>query len=891
MFAALGATMAQRTDAVLDSLPPLSVDSTLLTLADSLSPQADTLPLGPMDLVRFSKDSIEAAVEYGARDSMIYDIANRRILLYGQATVSYTTISLEADFITLDWALDEISAEGLPDSVGQMAGLPVFKDADQEFNAQRIRYNFKTRKGIVYEVTTTQGDIVVRGEKSKFVSTEEEDGSRKDIIYSQNAIFTTCTAEHPHFGIYSKQQKVIPNKLVIVGPSNLRIMGVPTPLVLPFGFFPVTKSRSAGVLIPSDYEYSQQWGFGLRDIGWFMPLGEHFNLSIRANAYIRGTWGVSAQSEYNKRYRYRGNFNVGYDVRRSETDEGIIDKPRSLSVQWTHNQDRAAHPSLNFGGSINFQTNSYQERVFNDAASVQQNQFNSNLSLVKNWQDKPLSLSVAFTHSQNSRTRDMSVDFPNLRLTTQALYPFKRKERQGKERWYEAITMRYSGEARSNFSASDTTFFKAQTLRQANTGARHNISGGTSFKLFKYFNLNPGITYEEVWQLRAIEQNFIDDPVVRIDTSAGGFITMDTTALGFVEIDTLRGFYSFRTVNANLTLNTQIFGTLKFKSGRLRGLRHVMKPSISMNYRPGYDSPNLGWYRDLRDLQDPDLVNQYSIFQGGLYGTPPPGGRQMALNYSINNIFEAKYRGRKDSTDKKLKLFDNIVINGSYNFAADSLRWSPVGASGTTRLFKGISTLSLNAEFDPYVSVTNRFGRLVRTNQLALRTNGRPLEFNRAAARLNTAITVGKIRALFQGKPEPVVESVLEEGQVQSAARPKETDFLSLFENFNVSHNLVLNWERDTFFIATHSIDMNGRIALTPNWDINIGGIGYDFSRRQLTYPSFGFSRNLHCWEAGLTWAPTRGTYNFYIQVRPGSLGFLRVPYDRNNADATRAFR
>ncbi len=890
-FVTCGALLAQQ---------PVRLDT--LSRPDSLVIAKDTLPrnplLDPALGVVLSQDSLDGPVEYTAADSMIYDIAGQKIHLYGQAEVKYNTINLKAGHIVFDWQTNIVTAEGMPDSLGRPAQLPEFADGDQTFTAKRMRYNFQSRKGVVYEVTSKYEDIIVHGEKAKFISgppTRDTTLPSNDVIFNQNAIFTTCTAPVPHFGIRSQRQKLIPDKIVVVGPSNLEIMGVPTPLWLPFGFFPISKGRSTGLLFPNDYSYSEQWGFGFEGIGWFFPIGDHINLSLKSNIYVKGTWGLAVESQYVKRYKYRGNFRVGFDIRRQENSDGSISRPRSFVVNWTHNQDRAAHPSINIGGSIRFQTNDYQRRVYNDARSVLENQINSNFSFVKNWTDKPLNLSVAFSHSQNTNSRQMTVNFPVINFQTQTLYPFRSQKPSNKERWYENITLRYQGEAKSTFIGADTTFFSSQTLADAQYGAKHDISTGTSFKVLKYFSLNPSVSYREVWNFKSLNREFIRE--IDADTiinSSTGEQEIRINSFGYLQDTLLPGFKAFRTISAGLSLNTQIFGTVKFKSGWLRGMRHVIKPSVTIGYAPDYLNEDLGYYRYVPTPRDTQVLARYGVFDRGIYGGPPASGRQMALSYSINNIFEAKLWSKKDSTEKKLKLFDNIYINGNYNFAADSLKWSPVSMRGTTRFFKGATTLGLSATFDPLVRELDDKGIYRRVDKTTWRTNGNLVEFVSADINLNTRMTVGKIRAIFQGKEEEVVEEVPQDGE-EEFKRVEETDFLSLFENFSINHNMTFGLDRlptgrDTFTMLTNSIDLQGAIQLSRKWNITISRIGYDFVQKSLTYPYLSFSRDLHCWEMGMSWAPTRGTYSFYVRVKPGTLDFIKIPYDRNNVDARRVF-
>ncbi|MEM1215591.1 MAG: putative LPS assembly protein LptD, partial [Bacteroidota bacterium] len=863
---------------LLCGLSSLSAQDTTAVLLDTLQTTIDTTRQDSSLQVSFgvpiSKDSIEATVTYNAVDSMIIDATGQKIHLYGDAFVQYTTITLRADHIELDWSKNEVVAEGLPnDTTGVIEGLPEFTEGENTFNADRMRYNFDTRKGVVYDVVTEEGDIIVRGTRSKFVSAPPGDTTANDVIYSFGAIFTTCTADHPHFGIRSSKQKVIPDKLVVVGPSNLEIMGVPTPVWLPFGFFPISQGRRTGLMFPQDYEYSEQWGFGFRNVGWFFPLGESFNLTLLGDIYLQGTYGLSGRLNYKKRYRYTGNLNLRFDSRREErvvpkldangdpvmginnepAFESIFERQNGFLFNWTHNQDPAAHPMNRLGGSINFQTNNAQQRIFNDARSVLQTQTNSNFSFSRNWNDKPISMSVAFRHSQSLSNRTITVDFPTFQFQTQALYPFRKKERVGQKKWYEDITLRYTNEARANFVAPDTSFFERSTLEQARYGMQHNITTGTSFKIFKYFNLNPGASYREVWSMERLDGAF-DGSQVTLDTTIldNGDLEIKTVDFGTYNLDTIAGFSSFREYSANLSLTTQIFGTVLFNKGPIRGLRHVIKPTITVGYAPDYQA-SANNFLMLPDTLDPTTNRLISRFQNSIFSGPPNSQQRLGLNYSFTNILEMKRFVKRDSTVKNVKLFDNIYVMGNYNFAADSLKWSPIMITGTTRLFKGASTFSFATSFDPQQRIDDplRPGSITRIDETTWSASKRIARFVDANFRLNTTLTVGKIRAMFQGEEEEVVEQVDEFGDDLKPS--DETDFLSLFENFSIRHNLAfgfrpVNVNKDTFTINTNSLQLTGSFQLTPNWNVDIGSIGYDFARQQTTYPFLGLRRDLHCW-------------------------------------------
>lgn len=883
---------------------PLFAQDPYPKLPDSLN-VADTLPVVLPDTflftsprtIRFSNDSLDAPVEYNAVDSMVLDNIAKKIYLYGQAFVKYTDITLKAAFIELDWANNLVTAQLQEDTLtGKLSGVPEFQDGDQTFTAKRMRYNFKTRKGMVYDVRTTQNDLFVHGSRMKLIQEEKKDTSKPDnILFGQKLLFTTCEADHPHFGIRSSKQKIIPDKLAIVGPSQIEIMGVPTPIWLPFGFFPLKKGRSTGLLFPRDYEYSESWGFGLRDIGWYFPVGDHLNLALRSNIYFKGTYGVALQADYRKRYKFSSGLNLRYDSQVQENLEtGKFGRTKSFGIQFNLNQEAAAHPNAKIGGNINIQGNGNQRRVFNDAYSVLNSQLYSNLNFSKSWPGKPYSLSASFNHSQNVNTRKMTINFPNVQFQTQTLYPFKKKVTNDK--WYESIALRYAGEARNSFVTTDTTLFTQKTWEDAVAGARHNIDANTSFKLLKYINVNPNVSYNEIWQLKSIAKSFDSRLVIDTTISEDPFdpsksvFRYDTT-FGRVQTDTLSGFASYRQFSAGVSLNTRIFFTLKTgKLTPLRAVRWEMRPNLSFNYSPNYLNPDLNYFDSVQtDSRFPLIKQIYSRFDNiAVYGTPSPTGRQMSIGYSLNNIFQAKAYSKRDTVEKKIKLIDNLVIGGSYNFAADSLKWSQLSMSTTARFFKGITTMGFFMSLDPYLE-----------NARGIRYNRTVWQEGKIIPRMETArfsfvtdLTVQKIREMFQGKSEEVVTDVRNNQPRQQ--QNQERDFLSLFENFSISHNLDFSWDNSggvtSFRMGTNSVNAQGNIELTKNWGVSVGNIGYDFVNKGLTYPAIGFTRDLHCWQLSFAWQPQRGTYVLNIQVKPGTLDFIKLPYQKNNYDSRSGF-
>ncbi len=844
--------------------------------------------------IKYSKDSLDAPINYTARDSMILDIKNQKVHLYGSAVVTYTTLELKADYIVFDWGNNIVEAEGLPDSLGNISGSPVFKESDQTFNAKRIRYNFQTKKGLVYEATTQEKDLYVLGKVGKMHSKNESRGQTEDYIYSENAIFTTCDHPEPHFGIRSKKQKVVPGKVVVVGPSNLEVGGVPTPLWLPFGFFPLKKGDRTGLIFPRDYEFSDAWGFGLRNVGWYFPINDYMDLTVSGDIYTRGSWGLKLNSKYKKNYKFNGNLSLGYSDRVGE-QRGVPTSNKSFSVQWSHSQDPKAHPLNRFSGSVNIQSNNYQSINNNDFADKYQNTFTSNVNYSRLFPDKPFTFSASMSHSQNTQTRQVDINLPTVDFQLRRIYPFKRKEGIGKDKWYEKISLQYAANARNRFVATDTTLFTQQTLDDAQFGVKHTANTNASFQLLKFFNVTPGVNYKEIWYFDQVQKEL--DPTLVVDTTfvfldpndPDSTMILDTVSYGTIEELKVRGFSPLRLFNANISVSTQIFGVKKFSKGKIRGIRHIIKPSASFGYTPDYTDPSFGYFDYVDTDTRPEFNNpqRYDIFENGIYDRTPTGGKAMSLSYSLNNIFEAKVWSKRDSTEKNIKIFDNFRINGDYNFAADSFQLSRVRMDGTTRLFNGITTLSLNISLDPYAyDVEN--GR--RINKFYWDTDRKILRFEFASLRFNTGLTIGKIKGIFAG----------EDKTKTSAKKPAQgllsnESLLDVFSEFRISHQLAFSGfsqpnGRDTFLVSTNSISMNGRIKLTEKWNLRVGNISYDFKLKRLVYPDIGFYRNLHCWELGVDWQPTNGTYSFYLHVKPGTLDFIKVPYQRGNQDAFGGF-
>ncbi len=861
-------------------------DSLALMEGDTLTQKTDTLASVDSLKLRYkiSPDSLDAPVFFDARDSIDYDLKHKKIYLYGNAIVKYTTITLKAGLIVLDWESNIITADYILDSLEKPIEKPNFADGNQEFTANKLRYNFKTKKGQIIDARTFESNLYVLSEKAKFFA--KDSVHTRDYVYSKNAIFTTCDAPHPHYGIRSKKQKVVPNKVVVVGPSNLEIMDVPTPLFLPFGFFPILEKRHAGLIFPQDYENSPQLGFGLRNVGYYFPLGPHYDFKLTGDLYMKGSWGLQAAMQYKKRYRYNGEFTFAMSSIKTELPNELgkqINRPKK--IVWRHSQDSHAHPYNSFSASVNIESNKFESTTLNRAKNVLKNQYTSNVTFRRKFPSSPFSLTASLGHSQIVRTGEVTLNLPTIDVHMAQIYPFKRKQKIGKERWYEKFSLTYSGQTRNTIKTTDTTLFDKTTWQNLNLGAKHSLKTSASYRFLKYFNFSPSANYDEIWYLKGEEYQFNPTPVVKMDTIFNGdgsilSVTPDTLRNGRVDTTHLNGFGAVRTFSASASLNTKIFGTLLFKRGFLRGFRHTMSPSISFRYSPNYRGDPFNYFQELPtgSRTNPEETRLYYRYPQGIYGRPSARGKQMALVYGIGHLFEAKYFSRKDSTTKITRLFDNISMSGSYNFAADTLRFSQVNISGRSKLIKNFSNVSMGAVFDPYAA--NQAGQSI--NQFYWNTNHKVLRFVSFYMRFSTSFSLQQLSNAIKGKKET------KKKDKKKGAQPDH--FFDWFKDFRISHNYNLDFQKVDGhlkpMVRTHAVNTSGRIPLTRLWKLNIGNIGYDFKAKRITYPDFGFSRNLHCWNMGVNWQPQRGTYSFFIKVSQQPLDFLKLPYNRNSYDA-----
>ncbi len=858
-----------------DSLPPLMDTSAVvldslaaLTLADSLRQDSlDQVAIiqGMLDRqINYSNDSVDAPVQYESADSMIYDLSARKVYLYHNAEVLYEQYNLKAGYIEFNFLTNVATATCLLDSAGNEVECPVFDDKAQTFTSRRIEFNFKTKKGKVYDASTQQGDGFLLSNATKFISkgADSTGSTEQDILYSQGCLYTTCDAPHPHFGIRASKAKIIPGKLIVVGPSFLEIMGSPTPIILPFGFFPITKNKRSGLILSMDVDFAPRIGPGIRGIGFYYGENEFWDLKVTGDFYMRGSLRGEATSNYNVRYKSNGTITLGYTRLQGDyrgTPDYFLEQ--SFNLRWTHNQSPQAHPSQTFNATVDFGTSDFYQNTYNDAESVLKQTFMSSIGYTKRFLGTPFTLSVNASHSQNAQTGDMTITLPRLSFRMNQIFPFKRTIGGGSQRWYERLGFSYGLTGTNVITTVDSLLFAPGGLEEAMKTARYSLTHSPtlsySLKLFKdALNIEPNVRYSQQWFFYRNRQTF--DTTRIVDP-----LNPESITYGSIEESREYGLFTTHNFSAGVNVNTRIYATGILNIGSLRALRAVFTPVVGFSWSPDYTNAFDYYYDSVRYDSRTQEKRRYNYFEYS-----PPTGRTAELTYNLNMLLDAKVKkGRRDSLlkdpYKKIVLIPTMNIRGSYNMAADSNHLSPIRFDVTTNVFKKIS-LRFNSTFDPYqadIATNNRLaafefersGRIVRVSSMS---------FN-----AGTQLTSRDLVMLFAKKGD------------EKKPDKKEFDLLrniSLQYDLNISNRFVEGI--DSSVIDVHQIAFSGGVNLSKGWSFSINRIGYSFKDKRITFPDFTFARDLHCWQMGLSWQPERQTWNFFLRAKPGSLGFLEVP-------------
>ena len=807
----------------------------------------------PIDTIRNdsaqSKPLFDDLVKYDADDSVRFSIQEKKVYLYGNGFVKYLTTELRADYIELDMDKKLAMATGVPDSVGKLKGTPKFKDGGQEFESTELHYNFDTKKGYVTEIITQEGEGYIQGKTTKKMS---------DSVYCvKHGMYTTCDEhDHPHFGLNMSKAKMIKDKKIFVGFTNLELEGIPLPIFIPFGFFPITKKATSGIIMPT-YGEERMRGFNLRGGGYYIYINDYIDMNITGDIYTNGSWGLQYATQYRKRYKFNGNLNFTIS-KNYVSEKGLPDYQESSdwSVRWTHTQDGKANPYSSFSASVDMSSanNNYYNANTVDGIANQRKQ--SSISWSKKWPESPFSLSGSFNHSQNSRDTSIAITLPNLSLRMTQIYPFRKKGKSGEMKWYDNIGVSYSAELRNSIQTKEDKLFKSSFERDWSNGFKHNIPISLQFKIAKDVTFTPSLNYNGYLNLKTIEKIWIPD------TSANGgqFITRDVPGLNYSHDYSASGSIGY---------TPTIYGMFMFKPGcKVVAIRHMIRPSISASYTPAIKP--LGNYK--KSYFDGEKEVEYDIHEGLTYRPNTTGGKQSgSISFSLDNNVEMKVRNDKDTTGdeefKKVKLLESFRLSTSYNPFADSMNFSNISISARTKILNNKVDLNFSGTIDPYAIDTNNVRYNKYHGKLGRLTN----------ATISTNFSFSADNGQNKEKKNDLVGGFYD-------------DYVDFDVPWNISISYDLTYSKPSPYKSptiSQIINFSGDLSLTPKWKLTFQS-GYDIKNKEVTSTSFSVTRDLHCWEMTFNCMPfgQHQSYNFEIHVRSSLLRDLKLTkrdswYDR----------
>ena len=866
------------------------------TAADSIPQRAYTiLPDTSLrdslykDTVRKSKSALEEPVSYSAKDSITFDYTNSRAHLFGGSQVNYQNLQLTADDISLSLDSSLVHASGRPDSTGAIQGKPLFKQGEDEYEPDRISYNFKTRKAFISNVYTQEGE--------GFMQSREGKRDSSGVMYVQNGKYTTCDAEHPHFYVSLTRAKMHPGKNVIFGPAYLVVEDVPLPLAIPYGFFPFSSSYKSGFIMPT-YGDETTRGFYLRDGGYYFAINDKVDLKVLGEFYTKGSWGLSAQTNYKKRYRFGGNFYFSYQ----NTKEGEKNMPdysvsKSFKLTWSHRQDAKANPTQSFSAIVNFATSSYERNnltsMYNPESYTQSTR-TSSVSYSKTFSKVGLTLSGTFNLSQNMRDSSISVTLPTLSISQSRFNPFKRKKAAGKERWYEKIAMSYTGTLANSINTKEDKLFHSSLVKDWRNGMRHQVPISASFSVLNYINVTPSFTFTDRMYTHKVMQGWDTDRQA-------------------VQRDTVYGFYNVYNYNMSISANTKLYGMYRpmpwFGGKKIAAIRHVFTPTVSFSYAPDFSQSRFGFYDSYvkTDANGNVSTVRYSPFSGMMYGTVGQGMTGSVTMDVANNI-EMKVRTDKDSTGyRKISLIDELGGSLSYNMAAKRRPWSDLNLRARIKLTKKY-TYSMNAVFATYAYEKDENGRVYVGDHTEW-SRGRFGRFQGTAQNISYSISNETFRKLFGKKhrtttsddeldeeldeeeeTDPTMQNVdpdRKKGKTganqESNGDVDEDGYLkfSLPWSINIGYGVTIrentqgrfNDKRMRYpYKLSHTLNFSGNIRISEGWNINFSS-GYDFNMHKLSMTTASLSRDLHCFQMSCSMVISPYTsYNFTFACKAGTL-------------------
>lgn len=808
--------------------------------------------------IKISKDALPSVITATAQDSAVLDMQHNLFYLYKSAKVNYEDVELNAGQVTYEQSSSIITASGYGHSGNDTAKeKQTFSQGKEKFTYDSMQYNFKSKRAIVRNVQSQYGE--------GYVFSEQVKRNPDQTIYGWHSVYTTCALDTPHFGINAKKIKVVPDRVIISGPCNIAIEGVPTPLYLPFGLFPISQKQKSGFVLPT-YTVEQQRGLGLLNGGYYYYLSDHADLLAQANIYTKGSYAISGLSNYYSIYRFKGTLLVSYAYNKTGEDfEPNASTKKDFMINWSHASDGKAIPGQAFNASVEAGTSSYYSNNSYDPNQILRNQYQSNISYVKNWQGKPFGLTISALHNQNTATKQINVTLPAMNFHVSQMNPFQNKKHV-KATWYDKITSSYTMDMLNRTTFYDSTLnISKLSMDKFQTGFHHAIPVSASYTILRYVNMSFSVNYNEYW---------LTDKLYRSWNSNDGKVDSVET----------HGFYTARDFNAGVNFSTRIYGMKLFKKGKLRGIRHVLSPAVGFTYHPDFGaSPFNYYYRAHLDSSTSPLTYTYlSPYATSIVGVPP-NGKAGLFNFGINNNLQIKVRSSKDTVSgfKNITLIDAFGVNISYNPAVDSFRWSMIGMNFRTNVLDKVN-ISSSATFDPYAFDYDYGRRLPQTME----------DKGFGLARFTGAqMSMG---SNFHSKPKDGSANPTnseEYGRVMRNAGYNDYVDFNIPWSLNLSYTLSANKmyssfsKRDTV-VVTHSMTVSNELQITTRWKATVSS-GYNFNDHQLTLTSIDVYRDLHCWQMHFQTFPfgPRKSFNFTLNVKSTVLQDLKLVRRRDYRD------
>lgn len=846
--------------------PERQPDTTKIAVSEP-DPAIETLiDSTKIDTLKPRKSTLEGIVKRKAVDYERIDQKKKTVTLYNKAELYYLDVELTSGIIVMDYSKNEVYAGRIKDTAGNYTQRPIFKQGANVVEPDSIRFNFKTKKVLIWNSRSKQGELNFIAEIAK----KENDS----VYFMKNVKFTTAAdIDDPEYYFLARKAKFVPKKKVVVGLTNMVIADVPTPIGLPFAFFPMSETSQSGVIIPT-FNDTRRQGYALQNGGYYFALSDNYDLTFLGDYYTNGSYALRFESSYAKRYRFRGNVNIRFE-NQITSERGFPDYSKSniYNIQWSHSQDAKSNPNSRFSASVNLGSSTYFQNSLNqvNVGSRLNNTLSSSISYSKTFNTVPaVNLSLTATHSQNTQTQQINMTLPTLQASVDRIFPFASADAP-KKGFFKNINLQYNLRGENQITTTDSLFFKPEMFRDARVGLQHSIPLNTNFKIFKHFSVSTGMNYNEVWYLKTINKQF--------DQELGQVVT--------TEVD---GFDAFRTYSFSSSIGTTVYGTFnRGEDKKVQAIRHVIRPSVSYGYTPSFDRYFDTYATDASGAMQTD----YTRFEGGIFGAP---GKNYSNNIGIavNNTLEAKVTS-KDSTDtepRKVMLLNNLNFSTSYNIAADSLPWSPVRISGGTLLFKDKMNVNFGATLDPY-AIDNAGTRI---NTFNVANGGSLFRMTSANMTINYSLTsegndkakdeVNKQGARNGGREDDLFGTNTDFSDRRESQFEDEEEGEEKFKGFFASD---LPWDMTLAYSLTYgnmnrqneivgnSIMISGNVDLSPKWKVGVS-TGYDFVQNGVTFTQLRFERDLLSWRMDFNWTPfgDNAFWGFFIGIKSGMLSDIK---------------